>query len=178
MPDNGDNGGDTSQLPEVYPQLRAIARSFLSRERKGHTLQPTALVHEALLRIPPGKLDRDVDRRELVGIAARTMRMVLVDHARRRNAQKRGGTAERTPLDDALAVYEERALDVLALNEALERLAKLDTRVTHIIELRFFAGLTEAETAEALEIAPSTVRREWRLARNWLYHVLREGEEK
>ncbi len=157
---------DPAGMPDVYTELREVACRYLSRERKGHTLQPTALVHEAFLRLRQHKAAQGMDRGELMRLAARTMRHVLVDHARRRNAQKRGGASQRVALDDAVAVYHERAIDLIALHEVLERLESVDPRMTRIVEFRFFAGLTEEETAETLSVSTSTVRREWRLARH------------
>lgn len=164
-------------LAELYPELRDLAVRYLSRERRGHTLQPTALVHEVFLRLRGRLGDEQVDRSGLVPLAAKTMRLVLVDHARRRNARKRGGTRVRTPLDDALVCYEERALDVIALHDALDRIGSVDARMARIVELRFFAGLTEDKTASVMKVSGSTVRWEWRMAGNWLYHALREGDE-
>ena len=174
MPEPTTDHPDPVELPAIYGDLRALACRFLRGERKGHTLQPTALVHEALLRMGVDQDESPKERHELVRLAARTMRHVLVDHARRRNAQKRGAGAHREPLDNALAVFDERSLDVIALHEALERLAEVDMRSTQVVELRFFAGLSEAEVADALGISTSTVRREWSLARTWLYHALKE----
>lgn len=161
---------------DVYNELRNLAYRYLSRERRGHTLQPTALVHEAFLRLRHQKSLYGVDRKKYIGIAARTMRHVLVDHARVRNAQKRGGDMQRVPLDDVLAEYQERAIDIIALHDALEQLAHVDERMVQIVELRFFAGINEEQTAAMMDISPSTVRREWRHAKRWLFNALRDKE--
>lgn len=172
------SGGEQHPLQQtaIYGELRALACHFLRGERKGHTLQPTALVHEAFLRLGHLTDKAPTDKHGLVRLAAKTMRLVLVDHARRRNAQKRWGKATREPLDDAVAVYHERAFDLIALHEALERLAEIDPRSAQVVDLRFFAGLSEAETAATMGVSTSTVRREWSLARQWLYHALKEEE--
>lgn len=174
--DAGINAGE-KQLAGAYADLKELAVRYLRRERRGHTLQPTALVHEAFLRLRRQRALGHLDQGKLIGLAARTMRIVLVDHARRRNAQKRGGHAPREPLDDMLVVYEDHALDIIALHEALERLSAIDSRMTEIIDRRFFAGLSEEETAAGMGISASTVRREWRLARNWLWRALHAGED-
>lgn len=151
----------------AYPRLRRVAVRVLIGERPGHTLQPTALVHEAFMRM---RRDSQGFSRcgELVMRMARTMRNVLIDHARRKHSLKRGGGEKRIPLDETVAVYESRAMDLLALHEALEELVRVDDRMATIVELRFVAGLSEIETAEVLGVSAVTVRREWRLARNWL----------
>jgi RNA polymerase sigma-70 factor, ECF subfamily len=164
--------------PEAYDELRRLATGYLSRERRAHTLQPTALVHEALARLMAGRgagALAGMDRGEYVAAVARAMRLVLVDHARRRGAQKRGGARHRVPLDDSLALYEESASDLLALDEALERLAALDPELARMVELRFFGGLTEEETAREMGVSSRTVTRAWRFARVWLAREL--GEE-
>lgn len=168
------NRGDHQALDRLVPlvqrELRQLAAAHLRRERPDHTLQPTALVHEVYLRLVGASDVSWQDRSHFFGIAARLMRQILVDHARRRRAAKRGGLATRVTLDDDVAV--ERNLDVEALDEALARLAELDPRQGRVVELRFFGGLGVEETAEVLRISPTTVKREWRTARAWLYREL------
>lgn len=160
-------GSLESLLDEVYPQLRALAGYLMRAERSEHTLQPTALVHEALLRL----LDQDSfeyeNPRHLIAQAAAAMRRTLVDHARRRRATKRDGGI-RVPMPDELAAPDTRDLDLLAVDEALQRLAILDARQARVVELRYFAGLDIAETAAALDISPATVKRDWVMAKAWL----------
>jgi RNA polymerase sigma-70 factor (ECF subfamily) len=164
-------------LPVVHDELRRIAGSYMRRERADHTLQPSALVNEAYLRLVD---QRDVewrDRAHFVGVAARLMRMILVDYARARRATKRAGGAERVPLDETVVTAGERDVDLLALDEALARLAEMDPRLGHVVELRYFGGLTTRETAEALGVSTATVEREWATARGWLRRELSaEGE--
>ncbi len=154
-------------LEQLYGELRRVAGALMARERTAHTLGPTALVSEAWLRIA-GSDAKANDRAHFLRLAARAMRHVLVDHARARGRQKRGGEAARVPLDTALAWYEEQRLDVLAIDEALERLGAMDAPLARIVELRFFAGLTLDETAAALETSVATVERGWKVARLWL----------
>jgi RNA polymerase sigma factor (TIGR02999 family) len=161
--------------PRIYAELRSLAAGYLRGERPGHTLQPTALVHEAFLRL--GSLSGCAESpARFKALAARTMRNVLVDHARRRAAAKRGGERQRVTLDEGLAFLARGELDVLALHEALERFAALDERAARVVELRFFGGLTEPEAAEALGVSLRTVEGDWRMARAWLREAL-EGEE-
>lgn len=159
-------------VPVVYDQLRRIARRHMAGEKSGHTLTVTALVHEAYTDLVA--LDRIdwQDREHFFAVASRVMRRVLVDHAVAKNAQKRGGGRSRVPLEEELAPIEERSDDLLALDEALERLAALDERQSRVVECRFFAGMTIEETAEALEVSPATVRRDWTAARAWLNREL------
>jgi RNA polymerase sigma factor (TIGR02999 family) len=159
----------------VYDELRRRASALLHRERPGHTLQPTALVHEALLRL----LGREAlagsrDRAHLMAAAARAMRQVLVDHARRRAADKRGGGQEQVPLDEVLAYFAEQRLDVVALHEALDRLAGLHHRQSQVVELRFFCGHTVEEVADLLEVSVSTVESDFRKAAAFLHSQLSE----
>lgn len=174
----GDRAALDELLPVVYDELRRLAGSYLGRERPGHTLQPTALVHEAYLRLVD---QRSVDwrnRAQFFGMAAEMMRRILVNHAQGRHAAKRGGHAPRLSLDEAVGFSEERDLNLVALDEALSDLALLDPRQSRIVELRFFAGLSIEETAEVLEISPATVKREWSAARAWLYREMTEGGER
>jgi RNA polymerase sigma factor (TIGR02999 family) len=158
-------------LPLVYDDLRRIAHRQLSGERDGHTVSTTALVHEAYLRL----VDRQAgweDRAQFLGVAAQAMRRVLVDYARQHRAAKRAGALDQVPLDDALLVVEERAESLLALDEALTRLASLSARQGRVVECRFFGGLTEDETAEVLGVTSRTVRRDWIKAKGWLHQEL------
>ena len=157
---------------EIYAQLRSMAVRFLSRERPDHTLQPTALVHEVYLRYSRDRRFAEADRAKIMSCAARTMRDVLVEHARRKRALKRGGAGRRVALDETLVAYEERAGDVIALDQALERLQRVDAQLARIVELRFFGGLTEEDSAVVLGVAPRTVRRAWRTAKLWLAREL------
>ncbi len=165
-------GGDSAALDElmplVYEELRRLAHQCMSRERPGHTLQTSALLNEAYLRLVDQKNIHWQDRAHFYGIAARLMRQVLVDYARKRGYAKRGGDAHRVPLDEAMIVSEERAADVVALDDALKSLAEIDPRQSQIVELRFFGGLSIEETAEVLAVSPGTVMRDWTLAKAWL----------
>jgi len=158
--------------PLVYEELRRIARLYLRRERPDHTLQATALVHEAYLRLID---QRSVDwrnRAQFIGLAATMMRRVLINYARERSAAKRGGGAKRVSLTVAEGVAESPAVDVVALHEALENLEAIDPRKSRIVELKFFGGLTTVEAADVLEVSHATVERDWKLARAWLYDSL------
>ena len=155
----------------VYPQLRAIAQRQLTHESDGHTLQPTALVHEAYLRL----IDADIeweDRKHFFAVAARAMRRVLVDHARARRREKRGGDAVFVTLDDQLAI-DHAGVDLIALDEALDRLAEVDERKARAVELHYFGGLSYDETARALDVSPATIDRDLRMAKAWLVQQLR-----
>lgn len=171
-----DLGGADGAFPLVYDELRRLARRQLRREADGHTLSTTALVHEAYLRLAHQTQGRWHDRAHFLAIAATAMRRILVDHARRHHAAKRGGAARRVPLEslDALAI-DERAEILVALDAALAHLASLDPRQARVVECRFFGGLTEEETAEALGIGLRTVKRDWAKARSWLYQELFPG---
>ena len=161
-----------SLLPAVYQELRRLAAAYLRRERPGQTLQPTALVHEAYLRLLRDRPDRWQNRAHFCAIAAHSMRQILITQARARAALKRGGGEARVTLDEALVAGGGTSLDLLALDDALERLATLDPDGARIVELRFFGGLTVEETAEAMAISPATVKRHWALARAWLAREL------
>jgi RNA polymerase sigma factor (TIGR02999 family) len=158
-------------VPLVYDQLRHLAARCLMAERPGHTLRATALVHEAYLRLVGAETDWQ-DRLQFYTVAARTMRRILVDHARSRGRQKRGSGAEQVPLDEAIMVGEENSLDLIDLDTALRSLAEVDARKSQIIELLFFGGLTTEECAAALNISPATLHRELKLAKAWLYRAL------
>jgi RNA polymerase sigma factor (TIGR02999 family) len=171
----GDVGADAARaelLPLVYDELRRIARIYLRRERSHHTLQPTALVHEAYLRLIDQHSVDWRNRTQFLGLAATMMRRVLVNYARDRSAAKRGGAAERVSLTAADAVADPPPVDVLALHEALERLEAFDVRKSRVVELKFFGGLTTDEAAEVLDVSHATVERDWTLARAWLYDSL------
>ena len=163
--------GAAAQLAEaVHGELRRLARRYMRQERLDHTLQPTALVHEAYLRLFPGQQVEWKDHADFLRCAARAMRQILVDHARRRNRAKRGGELNRVPLDSGVAfASDEQPGILLALDEALTRLTKLDPRQGEVVELLYFTGMTQEEAAKALDVSPRTVNREWRVARAWLH---------
>ena len=164
-------------IPIVYAELRAIAARYLRRERRDHTLQPTALVNEAYLRLIDQKQVQWQNRAHFIGVAAQMMRRILVDHAKSHNRAKRGGGAQRVSLDEALAVSDERANDLIELDSALTALATFDDRKSRVVEMRYFGGLTVEETAEVLKVSEMTVAREWKLAKAWLYtHIEDNGE--
>ena len=164
-------------LPLVYAELHRQASRYLRRERAGHTLQTTALIHEAYLKLIDQREVNWQNRAHFFGIAAQAMRRILVDYAKTRHREKRGGVAENLPLEEAaLVVSEERSIDLVALDEALTRLAKFDERQARIVELRYFSGLTIEETAEVLRISPATVKSDWNVAKAWLrYEITRSG---
>ena len=166
-------------MPQVYGELRRLAASYLRHERPGQTLQPTALVHEAYLRLAGDAKAPWQNRTHFLAIAALSMRQILVEKARRRNAAKRGSGAQKVTLDEARLPLsaEARGLDVLELDRALDRLAALDPHQAKVVELRYFGGLTVEEAAEALDISPATVKRHWTLARAWLRREL-EGPDR
>ena len=168
----GDEGALDALLPLVYSELREMARRYLGRERRDHTLQPTAVVHEAFLRLVKQRRVDWKSRSHFFGVAAQAMRRILVDHARSRAADKRGGGQTLIPLDAAPGEVAPRAVDLIALDDALGRLEKLDRAKASVVEMRFFGGLTIDETAEALGASPSTVKRDWTLARAFLYREL------
>ena len=167
----------SQMLPEVYEQLRNLAEGYLSSERSNHTLQATALVHEAYLRLREQRRVDWTNRPQFLGIAARMMRRVLRNYATARHAQKRGGNEPiRVTLDEAMDFYHRNDISVAAVDEALSELEKLDKRQGHIVELRFFGGLTVEEIAKLLGISPATVKREWATAKLWLQHQLSEDD--
>ena len=174
------SGGDESALAELLPlverELRRLAHHYMSRERGGHTLQTTALINEAYLRLAQGKQAHFQSRAHFFAVAATLMRQIMVDHARARQAAKRGGGALKVSLDEAALVCDERAAELLALDEALEELARADPRKSRVVELRYFGGLSVEETAEVLKVHPNTVLNDWREARAWLYCALGGGE--
>ena len=163
----------TAMVPAVYDELRRLAAGYLHGERTEHTLQPTALVHEAYLRLADQRQSNWQNRAHLLAIAARMMRRILTNHAVARAAAKRGGQdVVRLTLDDALEIYDYKEVRLLDLEEALRELETLDPRQAQIVEMRFFGGLTAEEIGEVLEISPRTVKREWSFAKRWLQHEL------
>lgn len=171
----GDRGALDALLQTLYGELRRLADAYLRREAAGHVLQPTALVHEAWLRLANHDQLSFDHRRQFFGLAAKVMRNVLVDHARAAGADKRGGGVHLTTLSDHVGASNSRSVDLLALDEALAQLSTMNPRQARVIELRYFGGLEIAETAEALEISTATVSRDQRIAEAWLGHVLSGG---
>ncbi len=165
---NGSQQAVNQLLPLVYEELRKIASDYLQHERANHTLQPTALVHEAYLRLVNQRTAGWKDRAQFFGVAAKAMRRILVDRARMHRAVKRGGGEARVQLDEAVASFEERATDLVALDEALERLAAIDERKCRVVELRFFGGMTSEETAKVLDCPLRSIERDWTMAKAWL----------
>ncbi len=168
--DAGDDDGLRATLPLVYEELRRVARHYLRQERPGHTLQGTALVHEAYLRLEKQGATEIKNREHFLAICAQLMRQILVDHARSRAAAKRDG-GFRLELDDNLA-FKTQSIDLVALDDALKELAKLDPQQSRIVELRFFGGLSIEETDQALDLSPTTVKRHWATAKIWLHHEI------
>ncbi|MDQ3584471.1 MAG: sigma-70 family RNA polymerase sigma factor [Pyrinomonadaceae bacterium] len=166
---DGDRDVLNELLPLVYDELRKLAAKYLRREREGHTLQPTALVHEAYLRLIDQTQVRWQNRAHFFGVAAQMMRRILVDHARTHNAEKRGGEFQLLSLDENIDVSATPAADLVALDDALNRLAAIDEQKSRIVELRFFGGLSVEETAEVLGVSAPTIKRQWRMAKAWLY---------
>ena len=175
---NGDRKALEAVLPHVYNELRRLARYHLQQQRPNHTLQTTELVHEAYLRLAEEKSLHVKDRAHFLGIAAQLMRWILVDYERNRRAAKRGAGATRLTLDPGMvqAPAHNEDVDLLALNEALDRLAKLDSQQSRIVELRYFGGLTIEDTSQFLGISPATVKRSWSSARAWLLREMSRGE--
>lgn len=172
----GDQEALNQLLPLVYDELRHLADRYLHRERQDHTLQATALVHEAYLRL----IDQRVswaNRAHFFGVAAEMMRRILIDHARSRQAAKRGSGGIKISLDDVLDLTDERAADLIALDDALKALAEFDPQKAKVVELRFFGGLSIEETAAVLGLGTATITRQWRMAKAWLYHQLSNTDE-
>jgi RNA polymerase sigma-70 factor, ECF subfamily len=172
---NGDETALEKLVPLVYEELHRLAHRYISRERPGNTLQTTALAHEAYLRLVDAQGVQWHNRAHFFAVAAQTMRRILVDLARARHNLKHGGGARQVSLDEVLVASPVRGVDMLALDEALERLAALNPRQSQVVELRYFGGLTNEEVAEVIKISPRTVRSDWSLARAWLYRELRPG---
>ena len=173
---NGNQAAQEKLVPLVYDQLKKLASSYMRRERSGHTLQTTALVHEAYLKLVGQHSPNWQNRAQFYGTAAQLMRRILIDHARRHLREKRGGTQVTLPLEEALAFTPEHSEDLLRLDEALDRLSKLDPRQSRIVELRFFGGLSVEETSNFLNVSPITVKRDWAVAKVWLYGELRPDD--
>jgi RNA polymerase sigma-70 factor (ECF subfamily) len=173
---HGDEGALTRMIPLVHLELQQIARRCMGQERGGHSLQPTALVNEAYLRLVDVQQMNWQNRAHFLAMAARLMRRILVDHARSKGCDKRGGGAAKITLDDALVVPSEPGRDLVALDDALEALARVDERKSRMIELRFFGGLSVEETAAVFDVSADTVKRDWRLAKAWLLRELRGDE--
>jgi len=173
---NGDSAALEQLIPLVHEELRRLAKRYMGQERRrephGVTLQTTALVNEAYLRLIDARNVQWEDRAHFFAISAQLMRRILVDYARSRNRAKRGGAAQRVSLEEAAVFSAARAPDLVALDDALDALAKLDERVSRVVELRFFGGLSVEETASVLKVAPQTVMRDWRFAKSWLLHEL------
>jgi len=165
---NGNQAALDRLMPVVYTELRQLAHRYMRRERPGHTMQTTALIHEAYLRLVDQNQVRWQHQAHFFGIAARLMRQILIEHARSRTRAKRGGGVGTISLDEAAIVSQARATELLALDDALERLATMDPRKSQVVELRFFGGLSVEEAAQVLNIAPNTVLRDWRMAKAWL----------
>ena len=172
---NGDQAALQELMPLVYDELRRLASRYMRRESEGHTLQTSALVNEAYLRLIDQKNVRWQNRAHFFGIAAQLMRRILVDHARSRSRLKRGGQIQKLSLDEQ-AVIAKEAAEVIALDEALKNLAEMDPRKSQIVEMKFFGGLTTEEVAEVLKVTSRTVEREWRKARAWLNRAVKEGQ--
>ncbi len=173
---NGDQRAADKLLPLVYDEFRALARHYLQQERMNHTLQPTALVHEAYMKLVDQTRVDWQGKSHFFAVAAQAMRRILVDHARSRQRDKRGGGRARVVLDEAVALSPQKDEDVLALDEALEKLAKVDPRQAKVVELRFFGGLNVEEVAETLKVSKRTVEGDWMFARAWLSRELRGAE--
>jgi RNA polymerase sigma-70 factor, ECF subfamily len=173
---NGNQAAQEKLVPLVYDQLKKLARRYMRRERADHTLQTTALVHEAYLKLVGQHSPHWQGRAQFFGTAAQLMRRILIDHARRHLREKRGGTQLIVPLEEGFTFTPEHSEDLLKLDEALDRLSKLDPRQSRIVELRFFGGLSVEETSRFLNVSPITVKRDWAVARVWLYGELRPGD--
>jgi RNA polymerase sigma factor (TIGR02999 family) len=173
---NGEQEALEQLIPLIYSELHRLAHRYMERERNAHTLQSTALVHEAYERLIDLKEVSWQNRAHFFGVSARLMRRVLVDYARSRRYSKRGGEWRQVPLNEAVAVFRDRRTDVVALDDALSTLAGIDPRKSRVVEMRFFGGLSIRETAEVLNVSPETVLRDWRLAKVWLLRELSQGK--
>jgi RNA polymerase sigma-70 factor (ECF subfamily) len=169
---NGDQAALNELMPMVYQELRQMAKRYMGRQNPGHTLQTTALIHEAYLKLVDQRETRWQNRAHFFGVAAKAMRHILVDYARARQATKRGGEARVVSFDEAATAFEGRTAELVALDDALSALAAFDQRKSQIVEMRYFGGLTVDETAQVLNVSPETVARDWRLARTWLMREL------
>jgi RNA polymerase sigma factor (TIGR02999 family) len=171
----GDQSALEQLMPLVYGELRRLAAAYLRRERPNHTLQSTALVHEAFMRLVNQQEVRWQSRAHFFAIAAQMIRRILVDYARSQRAEKRGSGAVKLALDEALAIPLKTDVDLVRLNDGLDRLAEFDPRQSRLVELRFFAGLSIEETAEVMQLSPATIKREWNTARAWLFREMTRG---
>jgi len=170
---NGDAEVLDDLMPLIYVELRRQASGYLRRERVNHTLQPTALINEAYLKLIDQRDVKWQNRAHFFAIAAQAMRRILVDYARERHREKRGGAAENLPIDEALTIVsQEKSVDLVALDEALNKLAKFDERQSRVVELRYFSGLSIDETAEVLNVSNVTIRRDWNMAKAWLHQEI------
>ncbi len=169
---NGDQQAQEKLLPLIYDELRRLAHNFLYHEHPGHTLQTTALVHEAYLKLIDQKDVRWQNRAHFFAISAQAMRRILIDSARRHTALKRGGAGEKLSLEEVALISVEPNSNLLALDEALDALAQIDMQQSRIVELRYFGGLTIEETSKVMKLSPATIKREWAMARAWLYDAL------
>jgi RNA polymerase sigma factor (TIGR02999 family) len=172
----GDQTALDAIMPLVYDELHRMARRFMARQNPGHTLQPTALINEAFIKMVGNENKEWKNRAHFFGVAAQAMRHILVDYARSRNYAKRGAGAQRVELDQAMTVTDEHSGDIVALDDALNELSKVDRRKSQVVELRYFGGLTVDETAEVLKVSTITVMRDWSLAKAWLYRELAKGD--
>jgi RNA polymerase sigma-70 factor (ECF subfamily) len=175
---NGDEEALSRLMSFVYPELRRIARQHLGRRAAGHTLESAALANEAYLKLVRAGGIHCENRVHFLALCSQIIRRILVDHARSRGYAKRGGNAVRVPLDAVLLAGRNRGIEVLALDEALESLSKIDTRKGRVVELRYFGGLSVEEAAEVMGISPETVKRDWKMAKTWLYGVLTGGQDR
>lgn len=174
---NGDSAAAARLLPIVYDELRRLASHYFRRQRSDHTLQPTALVHEAFLRMIDQTRAQWKDRAHFFAVAAKAMRQILVNHALAKNAEKRGGGRAKVALADEFAPASGNEFDAIALDDALKKLAELDERKARVVELRFFSGLSVEEVAEVLNVSVTTIEGDWRMARAWLSRTMRESTE-
>ncbi len=170
----GDDGAASKLIPVVYDELRRLAGSYMRRERADHTLQATALVHEAYLKLIEQRSVNWQSRAHFFGVSAQLMRRILIDHARGHTREKRGGEQKKVSLDEAFVFSEKQADELLAVDDSLNLLAKIDPRQARVVELRFFGGLSVEEAAEVLGVSPKTVKRDWSVAKAWLYADLKE----
>jgi RNA polymerase sigma-70 factor, ECF subfamily len=169
---DGDGEALAELMPMVYDELHRMAKRYMNSQTSGHTLQTTALIHEAYLKLADQKDKRWQNRAHFFAVAAQAMRHILVDHARKHKAEKRGGEATVISLESVAVISNQRAEEIVALNEALENLTALDERKARVVELRYFGGLSVEETAEVLKVSPETVARDWRFAKTWLLREL------
>lgn len=173
----GDREALNELMPLIYEELRKMARRYMRQQNPGHTLQTTALIHEAYLRMVKQKEKHFQNRAHFFGVAAQAMRHILVDYARSRHAAKRGGDARAISLEEAALVTQERASELVAFDDALKELEELSKRQSQVVELRYFGGLSVEETATALEVSPETVMRDWKMAKTWLHRALNAASE-